>query len=65
MSDSDEEVVEATPLTGSGRPSKAYSAGRVCRETGCATILSIYNDGAHCTRHAPMWTPRIRGRKIA
>ena len=39
--------------------------GRVCDEEGCATRLSIYNDGSFCALHAPMETPRTRGRKIA
>lgn len=40
------------------------STGRVCAEDGCSTRLSIYNDGAWCSLHAPMVTPRTRGRKI-
>ena len=43
------------------RPAK----GRICAEPGCGTKLSIYNDGDHCSLHAPMVTPRTRGRKIA
>jgi hypothetical protein len=39
--------------------------GRICAESGCETKLSIYNDGEHCSLHAPMITPRTRGRKIA
>ncbi len=39
-------------------------AGRVCEEGGCDTRLSIYNDGAWCSLHAPMVVPRTRGRKI-
>ena len=39
--------------------------GRVCAEPGCTTKLSIYNDGDHCSLHAPMISPRTRGRKIA
>ncbi len=38
-------------------------ANRVCVEPGCATLLSRYNDGAHCALHAPMQVPRMRGRK--
>ena len=40
-------------------------AGRVCKDDGCDTRLSIYNDGAWCSLHAPMVTPRTRGRKIS
>lgn len=39
--------------------------GRICSEEGCQTRLSIYNDGSFCSVHAPMSTPRTRGRKIA
>jgi hypothetical protein len=46
-----------------GSTSRA-DAGRVCAEDGCDTRLSIYNDGAWCSLHAPMVTPRTRGRKI-
>lgn len=65
MTDGQITVLGAYGLNGSDRPSKAYKSGRVCRHTGCGTILSIYNDGSHCARHAPMWVPRTRGRKIA
>jgi hypothetical protein len=40
------------------------SEGRVCEEAGCDPRLSIYNDSAWCSLHAPMVTPRTRGRKI-
>jgi hypothetical protein len=39
--------------------------GRICGEEGCQTRLSIYNDGSFCSVHAPMVTPRTRGKKIA
>lgn len=39
-------------------------AGRVCQEDACGTRLSIYNDLAWCSLHAPMVVPRTRGRKI-
>lgn len=60
-----EQSVGAFPLTGSQRPSKAFKAGRVCRQSGCRTVLSIYNDGAFCYQHEPMFVPRMRGKKIA
>jgi hypothetical protein len=41
------------------------TSGRVCQEKGCTTRLSMYNDGQHCSLHAPMVTPRTRGKKIA
>jgi len=52
-------------LSGSDRPSRSFGAGRVCREPGCATKLSIYNNGKYCYQHEPMAVPRTRGKKIA
>lgn len=60
-----EQSVGAFPLTGSNRPSKSFVAGRVCRQPGCGTVLSIYNDGKFCYQHEPMFVPRMRGKKIA
>ncbi len=52
-------------LSGSERPSRAYAKDRVCREPGCQTRLSIYNNGKYCFQHEPMAVPRTRGKKIA
>jgi hypothetical protein len=52
-------------LSGSERPSKAFTKDRVCRESGCETRLSIYNNGKYCFQHEPMAVPRTRGKKIA
>ena len=52
-------------LSGSERPSKSFGKGRTCREPGCATRLSMYNNGKFCYVHEPMSVPRTRGRKIA
>jgi hypothetical protein len=57
-------------MSGKRVPSGEMSAGRtmsgrVCQEKECATRLSMYNDGQHCSLHAPMVTPRTRGKKIA
>ncbi|MGH9115430.1 MAG: hypothetical protein ACRDWW_06315 [Acidimicrobiales bacterium] len=52
-------------LRGSERPSKAFGKGRVCRQPGCGTRLSMYNNGKFCYQHEPMTVPRTRGRKIA
>ena len=52
-------------LTGSERPSRAYSKDRVCHEPGCQTRLSMYNNGKYCFQHEPMAVPRTRGKKIA
>jgi hypothetical protein len=43
---------------------RRVAAGRVCERHGCDTRLSIYNDGMHCSLHAPMVVPRTRGRKL-
>lgn len=61
----DDRSVGASSLTASGRPSRAFKSGRGCREPGCETRLSIYNDGHYCYQHEPMAVPRTRGRKIA
>ena len=29
------------------------AAGRVCADTSCATVLSVYNTGDHCWEHTP------------
>ncbi|HSH58085.1 MAG TPA: hypothetical protein VK988_00265 [Acidimicrobiales bacterium] len=51
--------------TGEDAPPMRARPGRVCQEEGCQTRLSIYNDGSFCSVHAPMVTPRTRGKKIA
>jgi hypothetical protein len=61
-----ETATVGSPLgTGSDRPSKAFGKGRVCREDGCRTRLSLYNPGKFCSLHEPMTVPRTRGKKIA
>ena len=57
--------VGAHSLSGADRPSRRFTAGRTCREPGCATRLSIYNGGNYCYQHQPMAVPRTRGKKIA
>ena len=52
-------------LVGSERPSRSFSKDRTCREPGCETKLSIYNNGKYCYQHEPMSVPRTRGKKIA
>ena len=54
-----------TPIQGSERPSKSFGTNRVCREAGCETRLSMYNNGKYCYQHEPMSVPRTRGKKIA
>lgn len=65
LTDVAEHVVRGTSLSGSDRPSRSFGAGRVCREPGCTTKLSIYNNGKYCYQHEPMAVPRTRGKKIA
>ncbi len=60
-----ETAVGATPISGHDRPSRAFGKNRVCKEPGCGTRLSMYNNGRFCYQHEPMATPRTRGRKIA
>ncbi|MGH9151675.1 MAG: hypothetical protein ACRD03_04635 [Acidimicrobiales bacterium] len=60
-----ERAVQGTPFTGSDRPSRSFGKGRVCKEPGCGTRLSMYNSGKFCYEHEPMAVPRTRGRKIA
>jgi hypothetical protein len=52
-------------MSGSERPSKSFGTGRTCREPGCNTKLSMYNNGKYCYLHEPMAVPRTRGKKIA
>ncbi|HEV2068667.1 MAG TPA: hypothetical protein VGR26_02615 [Acidimicrobiales bacterium] len=60
-------VESADPRSTAGDEGPAVRArpGRICREEECQTRLSIYNDGSFCSVHAPMSTPRTRGKKIA
>ncbi|MGH9156966.1 MAG: hypothetical protein ACRD1K_14250 [Acidimicrobiales bacterium] len=60
-----DQALLGTPFRGTERPSRSFAKGRVCREPGCATRLSIYNSGRFCYEHEPMAVPRTRGRKIA
>jgi hypothetical protein len=59
----DEAGVAGARITSGERSSRRWRKGRVCREEGCETRLSVYNDGAFCSLHAPMVVPRTRGRK--
>jgi hypothetical protein len=36
---------------GDARISRVHEAGRVCEETGCATVLSMYNATGWCWQH--------------
>jgi hypothetical protein len=61
----DDRGVMADRLTSYDHPTKQYAKGRTCREPGCRTRLSIYNDGDYCSLHLPVEAPRLRGKKIA
>ncbi len=39
------EHLAGTSINGADRPSKAFGKNRECREPGCETRLSIYNNG--------------------
>lgn len=51
-------------MVSDGRPSEQFGTGRVCVEPGCRTRLSRYNDGDHCSLHAPMEVARMRGKVL-
>lgn len=57
--------VLGTPFGRGERPSRSFGTGRVCRQPGCGTRLSMYNSGKYCYDHEPMAVPRTRGKKIA
>lgn len=65
VADAMSESLAGERFTSDDHPSARYASGRVCGEDGCATRLSIYNDGDRCSLHQPMETPRMRGKKIA
>jgi hypothetical protein len=43
-----------TELPQDGPPVPRYAEGRTCEHPGCATVLSVYNDGSACWNHRPM-----------
>ncbi len=51
-------------FTSTNRQSAPATAGRVCFESECRTVLSIYNDMEFCSLHAPMVVPRMRGKVL-
>jgi hypothetical protein len=60
----DESALHGSRITSTERSSRRYRTGRVCKEDGCSTKLSVYNDGIFCSLHAPMIVPRTRGKKL-
>jgi hypothetical protein len=61
----EERSIGATALTGHEHPPRAFPRGRVCKEPGCSTVLSVYHEGDYCYRHERPEAPRLRGKKIA
>ena len=61
----DDRPVAGFRITSTDRQSRRSRKGRICKEEGCAVVLSVYNDGKHCSLHAPMTTVRTRGTKPA
>lgn len=55
------EALGGIRLQGGVRPSRSYQGGRVCRQDGCSTKISIYNRRDYCNAHAPVKFPRVRG----
>lgn len=55
------DAVGGVSCTNYRRASRSYGTGRTCAETGCSTVLSIYNAEDRCARHALAGaTPRRR-----
>jgi hypothetical protein len=42
--------------------SRTKKPGRVCKDSGCNVVLSIYNDTDRCSIHSEMKPPRTRGK---
>ena len=36
-----------------GHGPRRSAGGRVCEDTNCTTVLSVYNTGDHCWEHTP------------
>ena len=60
----EESALLGSPITSTEGSTRRYRSGRVCREDDCGTKLSVYNDGAFCSLHAPMVVPWTRGQKL-
>lgn len=52
-------------VTSHARPSRSFDDGRVCRDSGCRTVLSVYNSGDFCSVHQPPTPLYVRGVKVA
>jgi len=45
------------------RPSRTFSAGRVCEHQACSTVLSVYNRSASCSVHEEVRVYINRGQR--
>lgn len=57
-----ERAIQRGSMPRSGRRPRTVERERTCREEGCDTVLSRYNQGDACSVHAPVRFPRVRGR---
>jgi hypothetical protein len=48
---SPERALRGRMAPGDARSSRVHETGRVCEETDCATVLSIYNATGWCWQH--------------
>lgn len=55
-------AVGGQSVTSEQRSTPLAAGGRVCGESDCGTLLSVYNDLDFCSLHQPMIVPRMRGR---
>ncbi len=53
--------MSGSPVGSEERTGPLSRAGRTCRERGCSTVLSVYNELDFCSLHQPMIVPRMRG----
>jgi hypothetical protein len=50
-------------IDGNARPSRTFSAGRVCEHPACTTVLSVYNRAASCSVHEEVRAYIHRGKR--
>lgn len=55
------ESVSGQRLTSQTRQVTGYGQGRVCEESECGTILSMYNPLSKCSIHGDSTEIRVRG----
>ncbi len=58
-----QQIYRASSFRPGLRPSRTWSAGRVCDVPGCGTHLSIYNRITRCSVHEETRTYTVRGRR--